>query len=110
MRSKRKGDTVVRPTPQQRKDICRNGGTLFTEKYNRPAPRDSQEDTAMSSDELPSQSSGPSGPENSDSPDQTQPSANEDTIMVQLNERTSSDDAVRRSGRHRTLSKRAADL
>ncbi|CCC14518.1 unnamed protein product [Sordaria macrospora k-hell] len=101
MRPKRQGDTVIRPTPQQRSDIRRNGGMLSSKKYDRPAPRDSEEDTAMSSDELPSHSFAPSGPENSDSPD-------EDTIVVQLSDYTSSDDAIRHSSRHKTPSKRAA--
>ncbi|KAA8629412.1 hypothetical protein SMACR_10064 [Sordaria macrospora] len=109
MRPKRQGDTVTRPTPQQRKKIRHEGGILFTMKYDRAAPSDSQENTTTSSDELPSHSSAPSGPEN-DSSDQSQSPADEDMIVVQLSDYTSYDDAVRRSSRHKTPSKRAAGL
>jgi hypothetical protein len=110
MRPRRQGDTVIRPTPQQRKKIRRDGGDLFSKAHDRPAPPDSQEDTATSSGELPSYSSALSSPENSDSPDQTQPSADEDMIEVQLSEDSSSDAAVRRSSRYKTPSRRAAGL
>ncbi|KAJ4384401.1 hypothetical protein N0V85_008341 [Neurospora sp. IMI 360204] len=68
MRPKRQGNAVVRPTPQQRRDIRRDGGILFSKAHDRPVPPVSQEDTVMSSGELPSHSSVPSGPENSESP------------------------------------------
>jgi hypothetical protein len=110
MRPKRQGDTVIRPTPQQRKKIRHEGGILFTRKYDRAAPSDSQENITTSSDELPSHSSAPSGPENSDSSNRSQSPADEDMIVVQLSDYTSSDDAVRRSSRLKTPSKRAADL
>jgi hypothetical protein len=110
MRPRRQRDTVIRPTPQQQQRIRREGGILFTKKYDRNAPTDSQESTTTSSNELPSLRSAPSGPESSDSSNQSQPSADGGTIMVQLSEYTSSDDAVRRSSRPKTPSRRAAGL
>ncbi|EGO52025.1 hypothetical protein NEUTE1DRAFT_114041 [Neurospora tetrasperma FGSC 2508] len=110
LKPKRQGDTVVRPTPQQRKAIRREGGLLFAKKYRRPTPPNSQEETATSSKEMPNYSSTPSGPKNSDSPAQTQPSADEAIIKAQLSEYSSSDSTIRRSNRHKTPSRKAAGL
>ncbi|WPJ65552.1 hypothetical protein SMAC4_13944 [Sordaria macrospora] len=107
MRPRRQRDTIIRPTPDQQREIRRKGGILFTEKYNRAAPSDNQQNTPTSPDELSSHDSAPSGPENSNSSDQSQPPADEDMIVVQLSEYASSDNAVRRSSRHKTPSKRA---
>ncbi|WPJ64008.1 hypothetical protein SMAC4_13714 [Sordaria macrospora] len=97
MRPRRQRDTIIRPTPHQQREIRQKGGTLFTEKHNRAAPSNNQENTPTSPDEL----------SKSNSSDQSQPPADEDMIVVQLSEYASSDNAVRRSSRHKTPSKRA---
>lgn len=110
MRPRRQGDTVIRPSPEQQRQIRRAGGSLFSKKHDRTAPPGSLKSTTTPSDELPSHSSAASGPENADNSDQSHLLDDGDTIMVHVSEPSSPDDTLRRSSRLKTPSKRAAEL